>query len=53
VCSTCKSILPLISVDSEVVWGLEFDGKRKQQQDCPRYDLFFVVEVDPDLYLGV
>ncbi|KAH8828156.1 hypothetical protein DL96DRAFT_1602017 [Flagelloscypha sp. PMI_526] len=36
VCSTCKSILPLISVESEVVWGLEFDGKRKQQQDCPR-----------------
>ena len=38
-CSTCSNILPLISVDSQVVWGLSLDvGKKKanQKQDCPR-----------------
>ena len=38
-CSTCSNILPLISVDSQVVWGLSLDvGKKSsiQKQDCPR-----------------
>lgn len=37
-CSTCKSILPLISVDHEVVWGLQFTGTKKMKllQECPR-----------------
>ena len=38
-CSTCSNILPLISVDSQVVWGLLLDGGKKkvnQNQDCPR-----------------
>jgi histone-lysine N-methyltransferase SUV420H len=37
-CSTCSNVLPLISVDSQVVWGLSFVGKKKanQKQDCPR-----------------
>ena len=38
-CSTCSNVLPLISVDSQVVWGLSMDaGKKKanQKQDCPR-----------------
>jgi [histone H4]-N-methyl-L-lysine20 N-methyltransferase len=38
-CSTCSNVLPLISVDSQVVWGLSLDvGKKKanQKQDCPR-----------------
>ena len=39
ICSTCSNVLPLISVDSQVVWGLSLDaGKKKanQKQDCPR-----------------
>lgn len=36
-CATCRNILPLISVDSKVVWGLGFEnGKKKKKQDCPR-----------------
>ena len=38
-CSTCSNVLPLISVDSQVVWGLSLDvGKKKtnQKQECPR-----------------
>ncbi|KAF7315565.1 SET domain-containing protein [Mycena indigotica] len=35
ICSTCSNILPVISVDSQVVWGLETSGKKKKQQ-CPR-----------------
>lgn len=37
-CSTCSNILPLISVDSQVVWGLSLDVGKKanQKQDCPR-----------------
>jgi len=38
-CSTCTNVLPLISVDSQVVWGLSLDvGKKKanQKQECPR-----------------
>ena len=38
-CSTCSNVLPLISVDSQVVWGLSLDvGKKKasQKQNCPR-----------------
>lgn len=39
-CSTCSNVLPLISVASQVVWGLSLDvGKKKanRKQDCPRY----------------
>jgi histone-lysine N-methyltransferase SUV420H len=37
-CSTCSNILPLISVDSQVVWGLSLDVGKKahQKHDCPR-----------------
>lgn len=36
-CATCSNILPLISVDSKVVWGLGFEnGRKKKKQDCPR-----------------
>lgn len=33
-CVTCSNVLPLISIASKVVWGLE-TGKRKRE--CPRY----------------
>jgi histone-lysine N-methyltransferase SUV420H len=41
-CITCSSILPVISVDSKVVWGLELEGttrkgKRRMIWDCPRF----------------
>lgn len=43
-CSTCNGVLPVISVDSEIVWGLEEDkvkgkGKKKmaeEKRECPR-----------------
>ncbi|KAF9051233.1 hypothetical protein BDZ89DRAFT_1107895 [Hymenopellis radicata] len=35
-CTTCSNILPVISVDSEVVWGLDLSTKRKTKQECPR-----------------
>ncbi|EIW82719.1 hypothetical protein CONPUDRAFT_163798 [Coniophora puteana RWD-64-598 SS2] len=44
-CITCSNVLPVISVDSEVVWGLTFGNeaphkrgrKKKLKQECPRY----------------
>jgi len=40
-CMTCSNVLPVISVDSKVVWGLHLDSPRrgkksKQRQECPR-----------------
>ncbi|EEB99143.1 hypothetical protein MPER_01232 [Moniliophthora perniciosa FA553] len=34
-CGTCNSVLPVISVDSKVVWGLGLEKKKKSKQDCP------------------
>ncbi|KAI0062908.1 hypothetical protein BV25DRAFT_484322 [Artomyces pyxidatus] len=42
-CVTCTNILPIISLDQEIVWG-DFDnvaggsgkGKKKDMQECPR-----------------
>ncbi|KAF8161189.1 hypothetical protein B0H34DRAFT_699818 [Crassisporium funariophilum] len=45
-CSTCSNILPLISVDSQVVWGLVPEGGKKknnQKQDCPRCIRHFAI----------
>ncbi|KAK7005611.1 hypothetical protein R3P38DRAFT_3038548 [Favolaschia claudopus] len=43
-CSTCSNILPVISVDSEVVWGLECSTKgKKKKQDCPRCIRHFAI----------
>lgn len=45
-CVTCHNILPMISVDNQIVWGLNVDAtprrgkKRKEPQECPRYVLF-------------
>ncbi len=42
-CMTCRNVLPVISVDSEVVWGLSIGrtGKRGRpkknlEMECPR-----------------
>ncbi|KAF9066159.1 hypothetical protein BDP27DRAFT_1331052 [Rhodocollybia butyracea] len=38
-CATCHNILPVISVDHKIVWGLGLEKeskKKKAKQDCPR-----------------
>ncbi|KAF8070545.1 hypothetical protein FPV67DRAFT_1487777 [Lyophyllum atratum] len=38
-CITCSNVLPLISVDSQVVWGLEVEitpKRKKSKHECPR-----------------
>ncbi|KAF9481536.1 hypothetical protein BDN70DRAFT_876184 [Pholiota conissans] len=39
-CSTCSNVLPLIAVDSKVVWGLGAEASTKKRKnvkhDCPR-----------------
>ncbi|KAJ7680438.1 hypothetical protein DFH06DRAFT_973526 [Mycena polygramma] len=42
-CSTCLNVLPVISVDSKVVWGLEPSTKKKKKQDCPRCIRHFAI----------
>ncbi|KAJ3512718.1 hypothetical protein NLJ89_g3358 [Agrocybe chaxingu] len=46
-CTTCSNVLPLISVDSKVVWGLglEANGKKKKhvKQECPRCIRHFAI----------
>ncbi|KAJ7346738.1 hypothetical protein DFH08DRAFT_651466, partial [Mycena albidolilacea] len=43
-CSTCSNVLPVISVDSQVVWGLEPTTKgKKKKQDCPRCIRHFAI----------
>ncbi|KAJ7780549.1 hypothetical protein DFH07DRAFT_1022311 [Mycena maculata] len=43
-CSTCSNVLPVISVDDKVVWGLEQQSaKRKKKQDCPRCIRHFAI----------
>ncbi|KXN85355.1 Histone-lysine N-methyltransferase SET9 [Leucoagaricus sp. SymC.cos] len=47
-CATCNNILPLISVDSKVVWGLGFEnGKKKKKHDCPRCLRHFAIYNQP------
>lgn len=38
VCSTCSNVLPVIQVDSKIVWGMSMENgkKKKQKQECPR-----------------
>jgi histone-lysine N-methyltransferase SUV420H len=39
-CSTCSNVLPVISVDSKIIWGLDTTPKKgkkkKEKRDCPR-----------------
>ncbi|KAJ7188123.1 hypothetical protein C8R46DRAFT_1157277 [Mycena filopes] len=42
-CSTCSNVLPVISVDSQIVWGLEPSAKKKKKQDCPRCIRHFAI----------
>ncbi|KAG7446204.1 uncharacterized protein BT62DRAFT_1075804 [Guyanagaster necrorhizus] len=48
-CVTCHNILPVISVDSKVVWGLglEISRKKKNKQDCPRCMRHFAIYGQP------
>ena len=39
-CTTCFSILPIIHVDHEVVWGV---GKKKEMLECPRFVGFMLM----------
>ncbi|KAF7361799.1 hypothetical protein MVEN_00524100 [Mycena venus] len=44
ICSTCSNVLPVISVDAKVVWGLEPPTKgKKKKQDCPRCIRHFAI----------
>lgn len=39
ICATCRSILPVISVDHKIVWGLGLEKeskKKREKQNCPR-----------------
>ncbi|PPQ63493.1 hypothetical protein CVT24_005150 [Panaeolus cyanescens] len=40
ICSTCSNVLPLIAVDSKVVWGLGLEASPKKRKnaemECPR-----------------
>ncbi|GLB37522.1 putative SET (Su(var)3-9, Enhancer-of-zeste, Trithorax) domain containing protein [Lyophyllum shimeji] len=38
-CVTCSNVLPVITVDSQVVWGLGLEStpkRKKRKQECPR-----------------
>lgn len=40
ICCTCDEVLPVISVDSKIVWGLGPETSRKKKKlECPRYVL--------------
>ncbi|KAF9012422.1 hypothetical protein BDQ17DRAFT_1232159 [Cyathus striatus] len=45
ICATCTNVLPVIEVDSKVVWGLEVEkSKRKKQKlECPRCIRHFAI----------
>ncbi|TFK44803.1 hypothetical protein BDQ12DRAFT_742260 [Crucibulum laeve] len=49
ICSTCSNVLPVISVDSKVVWGLGFENsrKKKQKMECPRCIRHFAIYQQP------
>ncbi|KAJ7446174.1 hypothetical protein B0H11DRAFT_2085389 [Mycena galericulata] len=47
ICSTCSNVLPVISVDHKVVWGLEPSTKKKKKQDCPRCIRHFAIYGQP------
>ncbi|KJA29035.1 hypothetical protein HYPSUDRAFT_128244 [Hypholoma sublateritium FD-334 SS-4] len=49
-CSTCSNVLPLIAVDSKVVWGLGAEVSKKKKnvkQDCPRCLRHFAIYQRP------
>ncbi|KAH6913958.1 hypothetical protein BKA70DRAFT_1095326 [Coprinopsis sp. MPI-PUGE-AT-0042] len=45
ICVTCFNVLPVIVLDSKVVWGLGPESKRgkKKKQDCPRCMRHFAI----------
>ncbi|KAF8135774.1 hypothetical protein EV363DRAFT_808495 [Boletus edulis] len=52
-CVTCHNVLPMISVDNQIVWGLNIDTtprrgkKRKEPQECPRCMRHFAIYSQP------
>ncbi|KAG9316314.1 hypothetical protein JVU11DRAFT_2345 [Chiua virens] len=52
-CVTCHNVLPMISVDNQIVWGLNIDTtprrgkKRKEPQECPRCMRHFAIYSRP------
>ena len=62
-CMTCGSVLPVISVDEKVVWGIwasQKTGKRGRpkkektvEAECPRYVFCFMIHSSFFPFLGV
>jgi histone-lysine N-methyltransferase SUV420H len=50
-CMTCSNVLPLISIDSIVIWGLLEIGKRNKnaKRECPRYIPIYLYDFDGDV----
>lgn len=49
-CGTCNNVLPLISVDHKIIWGLEETSssrKKKEKRDCPRCLRHFAIYGQP------
>ncbi|PFH50921.1 hypothetical protein AMATHDRAFT_143887 [Amanita thiersii Skay4041] len=49
-CVTCSNVLPVISVDSKVVWGLGFENsyrRKKHKLECPRCMRHFAIYAQP------
>ncbi|KAF8622713.1 hypothetical protein AX15_006804 [Amanita polypyramis BW_CC] len=49
-CVTCSDVLPVISVDSKVVWGLGLENspkRKKQKLQCPRCMRHFAIYAQP------
>ncbi|KAJ3777865.1 hypothetical protein FB446DRAFT_715974 [Lentinula raphanica] len=50
ICATCRNILPVISVDHQIVWGLGLEKeskKKKAKQDCPRCMRHYAIYGEP------
>ncbi|KAK2463199.1 hypothetical protein APHAL10511_004854 [Amanita phalloides] len=49
-CVTCSNVLPVISVDSKIVWGLGLESspkRKKQKLECPRCMRHFAIYAQP------
>ncbi|KAE9411350.1 hypothetical protein BT96DRAFT_870033 [Gymnopus androsaceus JB14] len=50
ICATCRSILPVISVDHKIVWGLGLEKeskKKREKQNCPRCMRHYAIYGEP------
>ncbi|KAF8638019.1 hypothetical protein AX16_010651 [Volvariella volvacea WC 439] len=48
-CCTCHNVLPVISVDSKIVWGLDINKNKKKNTkvECPRCMRHFAIYMQP------